>query len=449
MNLRPLLFIPPVVLGLLGFNWMTTRPEPEVAPLPETAVVVRVQNVAPRKITSTAVGYGRVEAAKSWSAISEVEGRVVVEPAGLDVGSIVEEGQSLFAVDRTDYELSRRKSQANIESATAQLAELDRQEINSKALLEYDTRILEVAQAEYDRVQSLLDRGTGTRAAVDTAQKTLLAQETSVASLNNTIALYPAQRASAAATLAVRRAEFQEVERLLEKTQVSAPFRGRVASISAELGQFVRTGDSLITLEGTDAAEVVAEIQPAAFASLVFDGFDVAFLSGQAIETSQFTDIMKQFGVTAKVQLNGADYSASWPAEIVRLRGTMDSETGAMGIVVRVADPLKIAMDQQRPPLHVGTFVSVVLSAEPRHEVIAIPRHAVHLSDSGQTFVYLADAQDRLLMQDVKTGQVVDGDVLVTEGLTGDERLVLGTPRPPVPGLKLTPVDVSAPQQGN
>lgn len=449
MNLRPLLFIPPVVIGVLGFNWMTSRPVPEVAPLPEASVVVRAQTVSPRKITATAVGYGRVEAAKSWSSISEVEGRVVVEPAGLDVGSIVEEGQSLFAIDRTDYELSRRKSQANIESATAQLAELDRQEINSKALLTYETRILDVAQAEFDRVQSLLERGTGTRAAVDTAQKTLLAQETSVAGLNNTIALYPAQRASAAATLAVRRAEFQEVERLLEKTEVSAPFRGRVASISAELGQFVRTGDSLITLESTDAAEVVAEIQPAAFSGLVFDGFELPFMAGQAIETSRFSELMQQFGVSATVQLNGADYAATWPAEIVRLRGTMDSETGAMGIVVRVADPLRIDAGTRRPPLHAGSFVSVILSAEPRHDVIAIPRHAVHLSDSGQPFVYLSDAEDRLQMQDVETGQVLDGDVLITAGLDGGETLVLGTPRPPVPGLKLTLVDVQPAQQGN
>lgn len=449
MNLRPLLFIPPVVLGLIGFNWMTTRPAPEIAPLPEPAVVVRVQNVSPRKITSTAVGFGRVQAAKSWSAISEVQGRVVVGAERLDVGSIVEEGQLLFAVDRTDYELSRRKSQANIANATAQLAELDRQEINSNDLLAFETRILNVAQAEFDRVQSLLDRGTGTRAAVDAAQKTLLGQETSVASLNNTIALYPAKRASAAATLAVRRAEFQEVERLLEKTEISAPFRGRVAAISAETGQFVRTGDSLITLESTDAADVVAEIQPAAFSSLMFDGFDMPFMTGQALETSQFTELMNRFGISARVQLNGTEFAASWPAEIIRLRGTMDSETGAMGIVVRVADPLRISAQLRRPPLHAGTFVSVVLSAKPRNDVIAIPRHAVHLSDTGQSFVYLADDQDRLKMQDVTTGQVVDGDVLITKGLGGDETLVLGTPRPPVPGLKLTPVDVLAAQQGN
>ncbi|WP_299923411.1 HlyD family efflux transporter periplasmic adaptor subunit [uncultured Pelagimonas sp.] len=447
MNFRSLLFIPPIAAGIAGFIWMTNRPAPEIEQLPETAVVVRVQTVEPRQMSSTAIGFGRVEAAQSWSAISEIEGRIVEEPEGLDVGSIVEKGQSLIAIDRTDYELSRQKSLANMENVVAQLAELARQEENSQSLLAFETRILEVAQAEFERVQALLERGTGTQAAVDTAQKALLAQETSLASLNNTLALYPAQRASLEATLAVRQAELKEVERSLEKTKIVAPFRGRVAEINADLGQFIRTGDSLITLEGTKTAEVVAEIQPRAFSSLMFGGPQTAFLSGQVFETSQFTSLMQEMGIAAKVTLSSGELSAEWPAEIVRLRGTMDSETGAMGIVVQVTDPLQVTPGLARPPLHAGTFVSVVLTAEPRDKVIAIPRHAVHLSDDGQPFVYLANDEDRLKIKDIEIGQVIGSDILVREGLVGSEILVLGSPRPPVPGLKLTLVDTSSQQQ--
>ncbi len=447
MTLRALLFIPPVAAGIAGFIWMTNRPAPEIEALPETAVVVRVQTVEPRQMSSTAIGFGRVEAGQSWSAISEIQGRVVEEPDGLDIGSIVEQGQNLIAIDRTDYELSRQKSQANIENVTAQLAELARQEENSISLRAFETRILAVAQAEYERVQALLERGTGTQAAVDTAQKALLAQETSLASLNNTLALYPAQRASLEATLAVRQAELKEVERSLEKTKIVAPFRGRVADINAEIGQFVRTGDNLITLESTETAEVVAEFQPRAFASLMFGGPQAVFLPGQVVETSQFTSLMKTMGITARVTLNSAEITADWPAEIVRLRGTMDAETGAMGIVVEVTEPLKLTPGLARPPLHSGTFVSVVLTAEPQGKVIAIPRHAVHLADDGHPFVYLANDASRLEIRDIETGQVIGGDILVRKGLNGSETLILGSPRPPVPGLKLTLVDTSPHKQ--
>lgn len=446
MNFRPLLFIPPVALGVLGFVWMTSQPAPVVEPLPEAALAVRVLEIAPRSIAGTATGFGRVVADHSWPAISEVQGRIVDMAPGINVGSIVEKGQLLVAVDRTDYELSRQKSLANIESVEAQLSELTRQEMNSEALLEVETRILTVAQAELDRVQALLERGTGTQAAVDVAQKTRLSSDTSITNLNNILALYPAQRASLRATLAVRQAELREVERLLEKSVITAPFRGRVATLSAEVGQFVRSGDTLITLESTKAAEITAEIQPRAFSSLVL-GFAPSDSSvAGAFETSQFTQMMSEVGVQAEVSMATSDMSGTWPAEIVRLRGTMDSDTGAMGIVVRVDDPLRAAPEFRRPPLHTGSFVRVTLTATPIDGVIAIPRHAVHLSDTGQPYVFLSNAEDRLELRDVTLGRILDDDVVVADGLAGKDMLVLGDPRPPVPGVKLTPV-VTAPVQ--
>lgn len=447
MNLRPLLFIPPVALGILGFVWMTSRPAPDVATVPETALAVRVLTVEPRKIASSATGFGRVEAEHSWSAIAEVQGRVIDMPKGINVGSIIDKGAPLIAVDRTDYELSKQKSQANIEAVTAQLAELARQEDNSKALLAVEARILAVAQVEFDRVQSLLDRGSGTQASVDAAQRALLAQETSITNLNNTLALFPAQRASLKATLAVRQAELLEVDRSLEKSVIVAPFRGRVAAMAAEIGQFVRIGDNLITLESTAAAEIVAEFQPRAFGAMMFATPEAVLLGQQIVETSQFTQFMEKAGVTARVALASGNMAAEWPADVVRMRGTMDGETGAMGIVVRVADPLKLTPGLMRPPLHSGTFVGVTLSVAPQDGIIAVPRHAVHLSDTGAPFVYLSDAENRLTLRDIKVGQVLGDEVVILGGLSGGERLILGDPRPPVPGLKLAPVDATTPPQ--
>ena len=444
MNLRPLLFIPPVALGVFGFMWMTSRPAPEVAPTPEAALAVRVQMVSPAQVSNSASGFGRVKAERSWSAISEVQGRVAEMAENLDVGTIVEQGQPLFAVDRTDYELARKKSQANIDAITSQIAELDRQETNSQTLLKVQTRVMNVAQAEFERVQALLERGAGTQAAVDTAQKVLLGQEVSVTNLNNTLALFPAQRASLQSTLAIRQAELQEVERSLEKTMIAAPFRGRISALGVEAGQFVRVGENLITLESTDAAEITAEIQPQAFGSMMFSTSAVLQGGQQGLTTGQFTQIMKTANVTASVALANGGFVADWPADIVRLRGTMDPETGAMGIVVRVADPLKLTPGTRRPPLHSGTFVKVTLSVTSQDDAIAIPRHAVHLDDMGQPYVYLSDADNRLQLRGIALGPLLGENVVVNTGLTGGEWLVLGDPRPPVVGMKLAPVDTTA-----
>lgn len=447
MNLRPLLVLPPLAVGILGFVWMTSRPEPEASTPPESALAVRVQPVERKAITASAEGFGRVEAEHSWAAISEVEGRVLAVSTGLNTGSIVEEGKVLVEIDQTDNELSRQKTLANIAAVEADLAELARQEENAERLLLVEQRILKVAQAELARVRSLLDRGAGTQATVDTAEKSHLAQQTSVTDLTNTLSLFPAQRDALNATLAVRQAELAEAERALGKSVITAPFRGRVASKSIEVGQFVRTGDTLLSLDSTAAAEVTAEVQPSSFGPVVFSGEQNTFLQNGSFDTSQFTEALQRAGVSAHVEMSTP--SASWEAEIVRLRGTMDADTGTMGIVVRVADPLVLHQGLRRPPLHTGSFVRVVFTSAPRPDSLVIPRHALHVSDLGQPFVYLSDADERLALREVEPGEVIGGDVTIRSGLTGGETLVLGQPSPPVVGMKLALVPVAALAEGN
>lgn len=449
MNLRPLLVLPPLAVGVLGFVWMTSRPAPEVSVRQEAELAVRVLPVVSREITASAEGFGRVESEHSWTAISEVEGRVLSIAAGLDTGSIVEKGTVLVAIDKTDNELSRQKTLANIAAVEADLAELTREEENAQRLLLVEQRILKVAEAELARVQSLLDRGAGTQATVDTAEKTYLAQQTSVTNLTNTLSLFPAQRDALQATQAVRQAELTEAERALEKSVITAPFRGRVASKSIEVGQFVRTGDTLMALDSTAAAEVTAEVQPSSFGPVVFAGSQNVLLQNGSFDTSQFTKALTRAGVTARVELSTSENFDAWPAEIVRLRGTMDADTGTMGIVVRVTDPLVAQQGLRRPPLHTGSFVRVVFSSQARPDSIAIPRHALHMSDTSSPFVYLADKEERLALREVVPGQVIGGEVLIQSGLSDGETLVLGLPSPPVAGLKLALVPVSSVAEGN
>lgn len=445
MNLRPLLFLPPLAMGVLGFVWMTSRPEPALTTPPEFQLAVRVQPVERREIVAQAEGFGRVEAEHSWTAIAEVEGRVLRVASGLDTGSIVEAGTLLVEIDQTDNELSRQKTLANIAAVEADLAELDREEENAKRLLLVEQRILTVAAAELERVRALLDRGAGTQATVDTAEKSYLAQQTSVTNLTNTLSLFPAQRDALKATQAVRLAELAEANRALEKSVITAPFRGRVASKDIEVGQFARTGDTLLSLDSTAAAQVTAEVQPSSFGPVVFSDFQSMFPKNASFDTSQFTKALQQAGVSAAVELSTPEPFPAWEAEIVRLRGTMDADTGTMGIVVRVANPLVLHPGQRRPPLHAGSFVRVVFSSAPRPDSIAVPRHALHVTDAGQPFVYLADAEDRLAIREVVPGQVIGSDVIIQSGLTGGESLVLGLPTPPVEGLKLAPVPLRTP----
>lgn len=448
MNLRPLLLLPPIALGVAGYIWMTQPDETTAASTAqEQRLAVRVMTVRQEQLTVSAEGYGRVEPVRSWSAVSQVDGRVTDVFGDLAEGTLVEDGVTLIQVDQTDYDLAIRKSTANIAAAEATLLELERQEANSQSLLEVEERILDVAQAEYDRVSNLVERGTSTAAALDTAQKTLLAQETSVTNLNNTLALYPAQRASAEATLAVRQAELAEAQRGLANTTIVAPYHGRVSDKSVQVGQFIRTGEQLLTIDAVDQFEVVGLFQPNSLGSVIEVALGGRFEGVAEVDVSRLIEYLNAADIEASVVMEFAGEQARFPAELVRFRGSIDNETGTVGFAVRVDDPLIAAADRNRPPLQIGTFVTVVLESRPSEALIAIPRAAVHQNDAGQPFVYTVDAETRLAITPIVPTAVSGDTILVAEGLVDGDLLVLSMPRPPIEGLALTPIPVAGESQ--
>jgi len=440
MNLKPLLILPPLALGVAGFMWMTQPREEVTQTQPESRLAVRVAPVMAEPLVVTATGYGWVEAVRSWSAVSQVDGRITEVVDDLAEGTLVEEGALLVQVDPTDYELAVQKSHANIEAAQASLAELAAQEENSRRLLEIEERILAVARTEYDRTSALSERGTSTQSALDAAQKTLLAQETAVTNLQNTMALYPVQRASTEATLSVRKAEQAEAERALENTTIRAPFTGRVTEAAAEAGQFIRTGEQLLTVDNIDTVEIVAAVQPRVFAPVLEVALGRSLSETVDIEAANMLQMLVDAGVHATVRLQFAEFDVSYPAEIVRFSGSVDSETGTIGMAVRVALPQTRDPNGRRPPLNPGSFVSVDFSAPSSEGFVTVPRATVHQDDAGAPFVYTADAQDRLAIVPVTLGPVVGGDVIIGSGLAAGDRLVLSSPRPPIEGLLLDPV---------
>ena len=443
MNFKSLLIIPPILLGVGGYIWMTQPNTQPVEAQEAAGLAVRAITVNASPQTLTAEGFGRVEAVRTWSAVSQAEGRVVDVFPDLAAGTIVEAGDLLVQIDPTDYQITVAKSQANIAAAEAALAEIDGQEENTRRLLALETRSYDVAQEEFNRTETLSQTGTVTSASLDAAQRTLLTQENAVTNLQNTLALYPAQRASAEANLAVRQAELAEAERGLANTTIVAPFRGRVSSKAVETGQFVRLGNELLALDAIDAAEVVAAIQPQAFGNLMLAAVGPRLADLAEVDATRVIDYMIESDIAAYVELNFAGDVARYRAQPTRFRGTVDSETGTLGVAVQVDDPLVAAAGDGAPPLAFGSFVSVVFEATPEAQVIAIPRDVVQQDDQGQPFVYTVSADTTLALTTVTPGPVAGDNILILDGLNDGDRVLLSAPRPSVPGVGLEVVDVT------
>ncbi|MEL6573424.1 MAG: efflux RND transporter periplasmic adaptor subunit [Pseudomonadota bacterium] len=441
MNLKALLILPPLILAGFGYAWMTSPQDAVAQTADEARLAVRVNTVQEAPLVVSVRGFGRVEPVRSWSAVSQVDGRVTETVDDLAVGTIVDAGALLVQIDTTDYELTVQKSEANIAAAEATLVELDGQEENSNRLLEIEQRVLEVTQDEFERTQDLFDQGTASASSLDSSQKSLLAQENSVVNLTNTVALYPSQRKSAEATLAVRQAELAEAERALSNTTITTPFRGRVSSEAVQVGQFVRVGEQLATIDAINVVEVVGAFQPQNFSGVISAALDGQFDDVAEIEATRVIEFLRRGGVEAYVELDFAGVFARYPAELMRFNGVIDDSTGTIGIAVHVKDPLLVNGQGDRPPLQTGAFVSVVLQGVTPDQSISIPRAAVQQADDGTPYVYTATNEDRLGIAPITVGPVAGDQIMITEGLVAGDRVVLSSPRPPIEGLALTPVE--------
>ncbi|MDX8350047.1 hypothetical protein SLH49_18815 [Cognatiyoonia sp. IB215446] len=443
MNLRPLLFIPPIALGIAGYIWLTTPdPELEAQSVVETVTPVRTLTLAETSIVPFAVGYGRVEAEDTWSAISQVEGRTVFVADDLDVGRVLSEGTEIVRIDPRDYEIALARATAARDSALASLEELEATEANTRSTIELETRIEDVLRGELERQQTLLERGSVPQATVDASVRALLAQEKVVLNLENSLRLLPAQRTSLEATIATRTVEIEEAERALANTAVSIPLTGRVIERGVSFGQYIRTGDTLVSIESTASSEVVAEFQTRVLGN--FFGSLEGTIDRNAIvgmEAGDAFEILRQFGLSAEVRVTSGAEVTTWPAELVRFDGSADATTGTVGLVVRVDEPTQPSLQRPGPPLINGTFVEVRLIAAEALPAIRVPRDAIR-QDKGEIFVYVADQSDQLARRPVVTGAVQDDQVTIAEGLSSGDRVVLSDPRPAIIGMSLEPLYV-------
>lgn len=440
MQARKLLFLPPFVIGVVGLVWLMElgagRDAGGAAPAP---VPVQVIELATTEFTPLATGFGRVEAERTWRAITQVSGRVDALAEGLAVGKRLAADTLLVSIDRRDYEIAYDKAKANLATAKASLNELDVEEANTAALLEIEKRVEEVARSDFERQRALQERGTASQASVDDSERALLGQERVVQELENQIRLQPVQKISLQETIRTREVELEEAQRDLDNTRIIAPFEGRVSEKSVSLAQFVRDGDALLTLEDISTVEVLAEFQPSSLRGLIATQGDdaLARLISSTHGSGALTALLR-LGFSAQVIGRISGDTFVWDAEIVRFNGRIDEETGTIGIAVRVQDPAQPDIATRRPPLNPGAFVEVRISA-PSKPMLLIPRGALRRDPGRESgaFVYVMDAEETLRRAPVTLGPSFDDHIVVADGVAPGAQVIASDLNPAILGMRL------------
>lgn len=407
--LRTLSLMVPIAIGLvIVFQSDSFRTPPQAVERTRPPMAVRVVTLAPIELVPRITGYGTVAPAREWRAVARVEGEVTQTSPRLESGALVEAGEVLLTLDDSDLKL-------DLAEIDARLALLDVREDATRASLEIAQSDLALAQAELAREEALAGQGVATAARRDAARRQELAVRAKVTEIENQLALAGAERG-------VLAAERASVERALGFTQIAAPYDMRIVEVAAETGQYVSRGQTLLSAEGTEAAEIAAQ-------------FPIGRIGPLLREAGQGATVLD---LKARVRLTAPGHDVVWKAQVDRVGEAIDPRTQSGAVVVRVDDPVAQAQAGARPPLRRNTFVEVTLSA-PSRPVLAAPLEAVA---GGRALVVTPEGT--LERRTVTLGYTVGGLAVIEAGLAEGDRLVVSEPAQAMPGTAVKAVEDKA-----
>jgi RND family efflux transporter MFP subunit len=375
----------PVGIGFAGIAifalLQVTKPRPVPNIEPPRPVSVEVAPAIRAASRPTVVAYGEVRPGVRTQLVAQVGGRIdSIAPAFIEGGEFAP-GEVLLSIENTDY------------------------------LAAVDERFARLAAAKVDLEQAMAD--------ADVARKQLSGQKNP-----SPLALKQPQVARAEAAVKAAETALSLAQTNLERTQISLPFRGRVQSQAADLGQFVSPGKVLGTVFGTDVAEVRLALTDRQLASL---GIPIGF-SG---------DTNGALPVVLSGEIGGVRYR--WQAALVRLDAAIDTATRSVYGTVRVKDPYGDASIQGMP-LAVGLYVEAEIEGRPIIDAIQIAAEGLRAGNE----VFVLDGEGLLDIRQVEVVHRNRDTVLLGAGLDAGEQVIISAIRNPVRGMRLEAMDPTA-----
>jgi RND family efflux transporter MFP subunit len=250
--------------------WFLVRPEDEEAavPPPPFRVPVTLCHVEPGDLRPRAQLTGTVRAANRADLAFEVDG--TVRELLAEEAQAVERGAVLARLDRVDEELALASAQAALELAQREQALLvagEREEEKRRlaAVVESARAEEELARNEVGRGERLLESRVLSESENDRRVSVLRVAETRRIAAEEDLAraeagTRPEDLAIAAARVDEARARLATASHALEKTELRAPWSGRVLERFVSTGDYVDSGAPVYELIDLDHLEIHLDV---------------------------------------------------------------------------------------------------------------------------------------------------------------------------------------------
>lgn len=298
--------------------------------------------------------YGTIIPRTKTSLSAEVAGKIIAVSDQFVNGGSFKKGDVLVKLDDRDYI-------ANVKIAEAKFI------LAKEKLLETEARAIQ-AKEDWDKNSPHI--------------------------LANDLVLHKPQLETAKANKLSAQAELLKAQISLERTEIIAPYHGKISSKTADLGQVVAQSTLLAEIYSSDVVE----------ARLPIKNKDLSFIknnhtNNKAMDVSLYSD------------LGGEN---TWQGFIDRSEGVIDGSSQQLNIFVQ------INQDQQSKPLIIGQYVTARITGIMLKKSIVIPNDAIYLG----SYVYV-EKEGRIYRRDISVFWHNDSESVIEHGLNHGDKLVV------------------------
>jgi membrane fusion protein (multidrug efflux system) len=387
------------------------------AQVPTPAVVVA--QVEQRTVPIYSEFVAQTRADETVELRARVEG--VLEKVYFKEGSAVRKGQLLFTIDKRPFEAALQSAQATQAKATSDLAQARQRTdvLQAQAELADAQAVLSKAEQDLARMRPLAKEKAVTELELDAAEaaeKSAKAQvDSRKANLTNLEAAvkYTIERAQAEVLAAKARVDQAKLE--LGYCSIHSPISGIIGFLHVDEGNLVGRGDA--TLLAT-----VSKSDP-----LLVD-FNLS-----EIDYLKLTDRSSMGKHTGKLnfELMLSDESKHpYQGSFKFVDRAVDPQTGTMKVEAVFPNPGSY--------LRPGQFARLRVAVAERENAILIPQRAVQELQGAKT-VMVVDNENKVQVRSVSLGDQSDKYVIVLQGLSAGEKVIVEGMQKVRPGSQVNP----------
>ena len=375
-KLKPLF----ILLGALALSYLLwllgqVQPDPvEEAPAPDVIVEI----LTPKDFQVQISSNGTTTPLTQTVLTAEVGGEVIYRSKKFSEGSSVIEGEILAKIDDTDLQL------------------------------QYKNALLQLANAEVQYSLQLAE--------ADVAKEAWEKMGNGVAS---DLTLKKPQLKQAVALLEVAKAQVSSAEKKLNKTEIVAPYPGRIQNVNIDLGTTIIPGQPVGALYTSSEIEI----------KLAVKDNDLQFLSipmdGRKLDPSE------QALVQIKSFYKGKNQT--WIGRLERVDGVIDPVTRMINLIAVFKNDF---IETDKPNLPIGLFVEAQIDGIILKDIFSIPVNAI----SENNEVYIVNNENELVLRQLSLLKKYSDFVIVKDGLKAGERVVISKLSSASNGIKVNPV---------